>query len=139
MLHCRQVTAWVMACRQPGTVQPGTVPPGTAQPGTAQPVYNFAIHRRQAASVVSLCIYINGKMALHACAQMRKYTNTRAISLLVAVGTKARCWTNTNTIYWAEYKLVLINLPGSEYAICILYPTCGGQSKLIPIGPILQK
>ena len=45
----------------------------------------------QAASVVSLCIYINGKMALHACAQMRKYTNTRAISLLVAVGTKARC------------------------------------------------
>ena len=106
---------------------------------TEQPVYNFAIHRRQAASVVSLCIYINGKMALHAWAQMRKYTNTRAISLLVAVGTKARCWTNTNTIYWAEYKLVLINLPGSEYAICILYPTCGGQSKLIPIGPILQK
>ena len=138
MLHCRQVTAWVMACRQPGTVQPGT-----AQPGTAQPVYNFAIHRRQAASVVSLCIYINGKMALHACAQMRKYTNTRAISLFVAVGTKAGCWTNTNTIYWAEYKLVLNNncqdllLP--EYAICILYPTCGGQSKLIPIGPILQK
>ena len=33
---------------------------------TEQPVYNFAIHRRQAASVVSLCIYINGKMALHA-------------------------------------------------------------------------
>ena len=69
---------------------------------TEQPVYNFAIHRRQAASVVSLCIYINGKMALHACAQIHKYTNTRAISLLVAVGTKARCWTNTYTLYWAE-------------------------------------
>ena len=52
-------------------------------------------------------------------AQMHKYTNNSAISLLVAVGTKARCWTNTNTLYWAEYKLVLINLSGSEYAICM--------------------